>query len=204
MLSGKFSWLTEPGSAAKPNFDLVVFENEHFVALPSLGALVDFWILIVPKRPMPNIAAITDVERCSLLHIRSEIRKRASRMSGGADLYEFEHGGSLGGIVSCGVDQAHLHMVNLPFDLLSECEASEHDWREGGDAAELSIDTTNGKEYLFAQCGARSKIANPQSKTSQWFRMLIARKLGENAWDYKAEPYLNRVWAMSENFGNVA
>ncbi len=204
MLSGKFTWLTQPGSAEKPQFDLVVYENEHFVALPSLGALVDFWILIVPKRPMPSISEVTDIERYSLVEIRDKVRGRASTVCGDAGLFEFEHGGRMGGIVSCGVDQAHLHMVALPFDLISECMDAEHGWRESTDASELSVNATKGEEYIFVQSGARSMIANPQCKTSQWFRMIIAKKLGKDTWDYKAEPRLDRVWAMSETFGETA
>lgn len=191
--SSKFAWLTRPGVYARPAHDIVVASNDHFVAVPSLGALVPGWLLLIPRRPMPTLSLLNFAERKSLVALRSNVSNRLS--SYGSQIYAFEHGGSSGSLVSCGVDQAHLHLVPLEFDLLQIAQAQDLNWRTSIAVHELTEKETVGKEYLFVERSGASLIGFPEAPTSQWFRQLIAQKCGVEEWDYKRNPNLNQLEA---------
>ena len=191
--SSKFAWLTSPGLHAQPAHDIVVASNRHFIALPSLGSLVAGWVLVVPRRPMPTLSLMNTEERQSLAALREELAGRL--VAYGRVVYAFEHGGAAGGLVSCGVDQAHLHLVPLDFDLIDV--ASRHDlgWRPSSGIHDLSEAETDGQEYLFVENDDVSMIGFPKTPISQWFRQLIALECGVEEWDYKRNPNLERLEA---------
>jgi diadenosine tetraphosphate (Ap4A) HIT family hydrolase len=189
--SSKFSWLTEPGQHARPSHDVVVAENADFVALPSLGSLVPLWTIIVPRRPMTTLSSMNDNERASFISLRDALVLSLSPFA--RCVFEFEHGGSIGSIVSCGVDQAHLHVVPLNFDLMAAAKKAERRWEIAPRIEDLGYGDTSGKEYLFIQSSNSSLILFPEKQTSQWFRRLIANECGTREWDYKVNPELERM-----------
>ncbi len=189
--SSKFAWLTAPGSSPRPVHDIVILENDHFVALPSLGSIVPGWMLIVPRRPMTTLSLMTDEERRAIAEIRAEICFRLQIY--GREIFQFEHGGSIGSVVSCGVDQAHLHVVPLKFDLVSAAGQFDFGWEICGGITSLSEKQTRGQEYLFVEHSDYAIVGFPKSPVSQWFRRLIAQNYGVMEWDYKANPNLDRV-----------
>lgn len=191
--SSKFAWLTTPGRYTRPAHDIVVASNDHFVAMPSLGSLVHGWTLIVPRRAMPTLSLMDAAERKSFSAIKDDLMSRLEVY--GMPVYSFEHGGTAGSLVSCGVDQAHLHLVPLPFDLIGT--ACKHDlgWLPTVASSDLSEVETHGREYLFVEAQGVSKIGFPEVPISQWFRQLIAFECGVEEWDYKANPNFNQLKA---------
>lgn len=201
MKSSKFLWLTHPGTNVRPLHDVVVLENEYFVAMPSLGALVDDWLVVIPRRPMATLSSMTKQERAALNDLRGQLKTKVSARNQSEALYEFEHGGVYGGVVSCGVDQAHLHMAWLPFNLIEICKEKEMGWRQSGDISLLTRESAGLVDYLFVQGNGHAMIANPQQPTSQWFRKLIGAMLGSVEWDYKLAPNHPRIKLMASQFG---
>ena len=184
----RFAWITG-SNCSQPVYDVPVYETSSFVALPTLGALVQGWLLVVPRRRIPNLAALGDGERAELEAILPEIFSLL-RIFGG-DVYCFEHGGSVGSQISCGVDQAHLHVVPLEFDLF-EVATNESDvtWHMQSNPKVSWQHIVNGTEYLMIRaCDRRTAFGSPKSETSQWFRRLIARELGNgDRWNYREYP----------------
>lgn len=96
--------------------------------------------------------------------------------------------------MGCGVDQAHLHVVPLPFDLFAavkRIDDSEVEW----------VQSTEVNTFLEAvpSTGEYISIWNPENRVSmsgqvkvprsQWVRRLIAKELGQDeAWDYRQHP----------------
>lgn len=197
--SSKFAWLTAPGLRVRPAHDIVVASNDYFVALPSLGSLVPKWLLLVPRRPMSTLSAMTAAERLALDTLRADLTN-CLRSSGGR-VYAFEHGGAPGGVVSCGVDQAHLHLVPLPFDMLQAARRHDFGWRPSVTIDDLTEVETGGREYLFVECEETSLIGFPQTPVSQWFRRLIAHECGVEEWDYRKNPKLSEVKATAVAMG---
>ncbi|MDP2698698.1 HIT domain-containing protein [Thalassospira sp.] len=198
----KFSWLfMSADKQHKPSYDIVLSETDNFVVLPSLGSLVDGWILIVPKRPMPNLAGLTEGERRELVTLRQNLTKRLELFS--ESVFSFEHGGRYGSVVSCSVDQAHLHLVPLPFDLIAtSISETGVDWQQIPEAYKLDETITSGREYLYLANYDTEFVGFPEKNTSQWFRKIIARNLGcANRWDYKKFPSLDRLHKTAKAFG---
>jgi len=113
----------------------------------------------------------------------------------GGQLFLFEHGNRMiGGPLGCGVDQAHLHVVPLPFDLLQsavDTDDNDFEWSVLGAISSFREAVVADAEYV--------SIMNPSSRTavagrvlqpkSQWVRRVIARGLGcADGWDYKRHP----------------
>ena len=200
--SSKFSWLALGAPEhSRPQHDRVLYETDNFAVLPSLGSIVPNWVLIVPKRPMSNLRALTVLEFSELEgvldHVIDVLGLRRKKT------YFFEHGGKTGSTVSCGVDQAHLHLVELPFDLMSSAKATDKpmQWVERCAAfANLGVFLPE-EEYLVVGQAETFMVAIPTERTSQWFRKVIAKNIGQNdAWDYKVNPKYLEVWKTEERF----
>lgn len=184
--------LRSPKGSGKP-WDEVLDESASFVSFPSLGSMVAGWLLIMPRRPVLNLRNLTSSEQDELDGLINRVGAKLGAFPG--TLYAFEHGNEMvGGPVGCGVDQAHLHLVPLSFDLFAAAREWPDDnmqWAEIGDAATFaSVIPTRG-EYVSIwrpsdQTGLVGTMLKPQS---QWVRRVIAAMLGrEEAWDYKAHP----------------
>lgn len=200
--SSKFVWLTEVGAKdTKPACDVVVHETDRFAVLPSVGSLVPGWLLVVPKRPASCFAELHEAERAELPTVLEAIERLYPKS--GLRWNLFEHGGQPGSRIGCGVDQAHLHVVPLDFDL---CKVSllrgDVKWMPAPKIERLSTEDARGKEYLFAQTLETSLIGTCAQPTSQWFRRLIAEQIGvPNEWDYRHFP---RMEVMSETIEKLA
>lgn len=190
----RFDWLTSGGPcASRPEWDTVLCETDEFAAIPSLGSLVAGWILIVPKRPMANLAELSNFERKSLLDFTSSIIQTMEVF--GENVYQFEHGGLAKSPISCGVEQAHLHLVPLPFDLIEAALTSQEiDWTKQSSYLDLWERLPAKTEYLMMSDHNRSFSGIVKNPTSQWFRKLIAANTGQSKeWNYKLFPNLGNI-----------
>lgn len=188
----RFEWVTDPGTTwSKPSFDVPIYESKRLVALPSLGALVPGWILVIPRRRIPNMSYLDSDERQELAFLACGISDRASSVG---RVFCFEHGGQTDGVLSCGVDQAHLHIAPLDFDLVDAALGQpDVDWVPAFEA--IPPLRLVDEEYLaVGDLHGRSQMGFPRTKTSQWFRRLIAAQRGQpDDWDYRKHPMLENV-----------
>lgn len=198
----RFGWITSAhGSCPRPVFDREVAETEHFVVLPTLGSLVPGWLLVVPRRAMPNLSHLTVTERDGLEALVGQLSEQAATFS--STVFYFEHGGVAGSSISCGVDQAHLHIAPLPFDLITAA-AMQRDVRwDRTSATRLSAIELRHSEYLMVGSQDRpALVGRPLQPTSQWFRRLIASHLGRpEEWDYRQYPALDVMDITLRHFG---
>jgi diadenosine tetraphosphate (Ap4A) HIT family hydrolase len=169
-------------------------DNEDFMAVASIGALIEGWSLIIPKEhqlSMRNVYGLTGFSE-----FVGSVIPRLARQYG--TLIAFEHGSAKeGSITACGTDHAHLHLVPLGGSLLSGLEESGLQWTHCR-PSEIAF-RAGVHEYLF-YCELRSKPVwqDPvgylhvlESPISQFFRHLIARRLGQpEAFDYRRFPHL--------------
>ncbi len=168
------------------------------VALPSLGALVSGWLLLVPKQHAISLGALQDSELTNLNRLKNEIAWRLQRRYG--SVCAFEHGPSRDNcLVGCGVDHAHLHLVPLSFDL---CLAAAPFLPPGvvwsqGSFADCQSAHQKGHDYLYLEqpigCG---RIATHPAFGSQLFRRAIAARLGmPHKFNWREYPALSNVLA---------
>ncbi len=190
----RFEWVTQ-GTRRGPSdlFDVPLYADGAAVVVPSVGSLVPGWTLIVPTKPAPNLATLTRSERQSLELARSAVRMRLEGAFEG-QIYEFEHGArTYGDTMGCGVDQAHLHLVPLPFDLLSASDALDcfETRRFTGDDSDPWNCIPADVDYWLVRDtqSGDGVIAFPRVPESQALRRLIARQLGSSEWDYKISSF---------------
>jgi diadenosine tetraphosphate (Ap4A) HIT family hydrolase len=157
-----------------------LFESDNFVVIPSLGALVEGWLLLVPKSHFICIGALPK----SLLREMGELK--ATACSFVRDVYgnvvAFEHGPyDNSRKVGCGVDHAHLHIVSISFDLehaVTPLLPIDTQWLPAGfrDCREAF---QNHRDYLYLeQPVGVGRIALNDQLAGQLFRRAIASALG--------------------------
>lgn len=184
------------GEVTKGSADSPWMETKEYMALVSIGALVQGWSLVVPREHTLNMAKHL---ACESTHqfIASAVQ-RLERQFGSVAI--FEHGCAIEeSITSCGVGHAHLHLVPLGFDLLLAARGFDQsiDWKECvvGEIEE----TVDGREYLFVAnryCGKFTKglVAILDEGVSQFFRKVIAEKLGRaQQYSYREYPEIPTV-----------
>lgn len=199
--SSKFHWLFLKGGRESTNaYDRPIMETQNFVVLPSLGSIVSGWLLIVPKWPIARIADIAPEIRDEFEVLVAKVRSSVEKKYG--QTFLFEHGGLAGSSVSCGVDQAHLHIVPLPFDLPAAALKTDAGRWVGCDSSVLPYDVCGSEEYWYVSSDRLTlKIAVTEPE-SQWFRKLIASELGcSDSWDYKKSSFLENIQDTIEVMG---
>lgn len=203
----RFDWLLDtdlPSPAGLWNTE--VARTNRFTVLPSLGSLVPGWVLVIPRRPLLNLAALSSEEKKDLDSLVDVVRIALS--PAGEEIFEFEHGShELDGPMGCGVDQAHLHIVPLPFDLLTEASGRNGNiqWIDLSPMDDTWKTLRKGRDYLFARSQQGKKIIGfPDRPESQWFRKLIAQELGvSDRWNYRDNSGIENVRITLELFGDT-
>lgn len=175
-------------------YDRAVAESNNFVAVPTMGALVEGWLLIVPKRHILSLAQLTPCEKAELTAFVNNVSAGIKRAWNIAPTM-FEHGpAEEGDALGCGVDHAHLHIVPLSFslgDAIAKFEgACSADWPILRSQYALPIPNNQRAGYLaYQEPGSRPHIASPAWSVSQFFRRVIASYLGwGECYDYRANP----------------
>lgn len=191
----RFSWLFEGRTAASRElWNHEVAASKSFVALPSLGSIVPGWLLVVPLRRMLSLRDTTAAERAELLELARGLSAHLEKFGG--SVYAFEHGSaSVGSLSGCGVDQAHLHLVPLSFDLIrAATETVEIDWKAVDGISFDDLPPENEYVAVWRLNDGRGAIGKVHKPVSQWMRRLIAAQLGiGEEWNYRTNPQVENI-----------
>ena len=195
MLGRRFDWVVDgqiKGADRQIDVDLGGFADAAIV--PSLGALIPEWLLIVPRQPCFSVAALPKVARRQLMNRTGAVVAAIQRLSGGAVV--FEHGaGRFGSLNGCGVDQAHIHVVGLQpgFADYALRNSADLNW-QNVDGADPWADLTAGTDYLLVMERDKTFAATLERPTSQFMRRMVADFLGcADQWDYRQHPNENNA-----------
>jgi ATP adenylyltransferase len=186
----RFEWVMSGlGTGPVQPFDTDLYNFETSAVLPTVGSLVPGWVLMVPRFPALCFAAIPAETRSPLVDATNCVAN--DLVVFGGSVFAFEHGPrTTGSIVGCGVDQAHLHMASLPFDLADAALDSGADlvWHEV-DPTDPWTSIRSDRDYYLVSNLSQAYVAYPQDKESQFFRKLVARGVGvPDQWDYRRYP----------------
>lgn len=183
----RFDWVLQhlPLGPRYP-FDVELYGDRDAAVIPTVGALTPAWVLIVPRKKSACVADMDSHLRGKVGRLSKRAMKELSRFDGTPFL--FEHGArSAGSPTGCGVDQAHLHVVNLKENLLElTLKQRSLDWvLVSQEDPWESI--SPGREYLLISDFEDSYVSYPPNGTSQFFRRLVAEALSCNdEWDYRS------------------
>lgn len=193
-MAERFDWIRR-GDPIGPNLecDLDLLGHQVAAVVPTIGSLVPGWTLVVPRISALSISQLSVSHRRQILDIAATVRNKVSRWA--SQTYFFEHGAnSAGSATGCGVDQAHLHIVPLEFDLISAAlREAEGEWLEvSRDDPWMDSDTT--QDYYLISNYEQAYVTYPKIKLSQFFRRIVAREIGRpEEWDYRRYPHYANV-----------
>jgi diadenosine tetraphosphate (Ap4A) HIT family hydrolase len=156
-------------------------ETQNFVVIPSLGALVEGWVLIVPKRHAIAVGALASPLLVELHDLKTNVAAALGEHYQ-SPVCAFEHGPSHAGCtLGCGVDHAHLHLVPVAFSMRAAVEPympHQKQWRPAT-VEDCRAAFRSGVGYLyFEQPIGSGHIATDVNFGSQLFRRAIGTKIG--------------------------
>jgi ATP adenylyltransferase len=204
--ASRFETLLRRDSRARPLYDQILFETEKCVVAPTLGSILPYWLLVIPRTPFTNFANWRAETRIDPFDVVSKVQE-ALRVTSDRTIW-FEHGpATSGSAIGCGVDHAHLHVIlDAPFSFDEFAHAAVNaidlDWRPG--ASKMVYRTIGSRRsYLIAASGDKSVYAQQVERAgSQFFRRLIAELVGlPEMWDYKTHMHIENVRRTLDTFG---
>jgi len=175
----------------------ILFESEHFVAVPTLGALVQGWLLIVSKRHRICMGDLDPSLLEEMVVFKNRVAKVVEFHYG--SIAVFEHGPSKPKqALGCGVDHAHLHIVPTECNLiagLSNIYESDVLWQNSEGIQDAVEYHAKGFEYLYIeQPNDKALIAKARGFGSQLFRKVIAQHVGRPEWfDWKVHEGVKNI-----------
>ena len=180
-------------------WDEILFESENFVALPTRGALVKGWLLIVPRVHAFCVGSFSPDMLAEFGLFRREVQAALETVYG--PIVSFEHGpANSGRPAGCGVDHAHLHLVpwnGLFGDAISTYGIEAFPWTAVDGCSALSeIHATNQDYLYFEEANGDAFVAVSNKISSQFFRRVIASSIGQPAaFDWKYHSGIENVKA---------
>lgn len=185
IIAGKYTYL---------EIDQPFVSTNEFIAIPSIGALVEGWSLIIPRNHELSMKNVYRNE--SFGDFLGKVLPLLANRYG--SLIAFEHGANKeGSITACGTDHAHLHLVPFGEPLLNDMRHSNMSWIRCRASEIASI--TEKSEYLFYhELGKEAIWQDPvgylhvlERPVSQYFRHLIANRKGlMEVVDYRKFPHV--------------
>ncbi|HET6843293.1 MAG TPA: hypothetical protein VFK06_16690 [Candidatus Angelobacter sp.] len=157
-----------------------LFASTNFVVLPSLGSLVEGWVLIVPKEHFICIGALPAELVAEMNHLKSQVCSVLGSIYG--ELCAFEHGPKANARnVGCGVDHAHLHIVPIHYDLVAASTSfapRDTEWHSATfENCREAFEKQQDYLYVEQPIGV-GRISTSSDFGSQIFRKAIAASLG--------------------------
>lgn len=198
----RFAWILD-GMSRGPD-DVFDEDLGHFTeaaVIPTRGAVVPEWLLVVPRAPCLSVAEVDFTARVRLLAVADKVSAGMSAQAGAFVM--FEHGpGHPRTAAGCGVDQAHLHVVGGASDLLDRLSklVGEAEW-SAVDHADPWSTVPPGSDYLMIRDKDRAFRALVGSPISQRLRRAVADALGRGQeWDYRLYPNSSNARQTKEIF----
>ena len=181
-----------------------LFRSEEFAVVPSLGQIVEGYLLVLPVR---HFKALGDLPGPLLEEFAGICKKIAGKLM---DQYGpcifFEHGTRSEGMGGCGIYHAHLHATPLAeiSDPVSTLKL-RFPYIELADLGEISEQSAKLSSYLFYQdSNARLYLFDTGPLPSQYMRKVLANSIEGEDWDWRAagreERFLSTIQKLSGLF----
>ena len=181
----------------------VIDECKNFLAVPSLGQLVEGYILIASKGNALNMLDLPTQDR---IEVAQFVRKVSDLQRG---IYSepiiFEHGAVIRATeVGCGLDTAHFHLVPLSDGNFPESVARTYRVVREFDSLEDWLTESGSVKSPYIMVG---KLNGPilvcdygKQRISQAVRRILHEKVGGRHWDWRVNPTLDVVERVVRSF----
>ena len=175
-------------------FDQPYMKSENYMAIVSVGAFVEGWTLIVPKTHVYSIRKFYNLSE--FWEFVSQVSQHIQDVYG-KKVICFEHGAnSCDSDTSCGTHHAHLHLVPLG-ESLTEDILADRSWTKV--LAQNVAEIVGEDEYLLysdltqIDTNAEVYVHILKKGESQYFRKMIAARVGISDYSYKTAPFIERT-----------
>jgi len=178
-------------------WDTVLHDSGNFLIVPTKGALVPGWLLVVAKRHALCVGALSGSELDELTSCLATARGLVQENFGASTI--FEHGPSQAGTsLGCGIDHMHLHVAPLKFSLRKAVNNSfpQIKWQPLLDISATRPLFESQTGYGLVKEPTEEKIywCSPPAGVTQIFRRAIAAEIGiPDEFDYRTHPQLSNV-----------
>jgi ATP adenylyltransferase len=176
-----------------------ILESENFLVIPSLGSLVEGWLLIVPKKFYLNFSQLPSFVFSELETLISQLSLRFLPFFNADQFVIFEHGPTLeNSVAGCGVDYAHLHWIPTNFDMLEGAKVFlnlSYDWQVIPALNSINDFNVNSKDYLYLRDQKGNHFLTCQTNIpSQTFRKVMAHYLNApDSYDWKLNERIENI-----------
>ena len=166
-----------------------LYETDNFAVIPSLGSIVEGWLLIIPKEHYISFGYMHSPQLFEELNqLIGKIGAIVQKLYG--EYVVFENGAFCSNkLVGCGVDFAHIHLVPTKHNLIDTIENQfgiYYEWKQIKGLSESVKYIKSNKPYLYYNNQEReSFITTNDNIPSQLFRKALAfncRKSDEYNW----------------------
>jgi len=178
-------------------WDTVLHESGNFVIVPTKGALVPGWLLVVAKRHALCVGALSGTELDELTSCLTWARDLVQENFGPPTI--FEHGPSQAGTtLGCGIDHVHVHVAPLKFSLQKAVNDRfpRVKWQPLLDISATRSLFELRTDYCFVKEPNEEGMywCSPPIGVTQIFRRAIAAELGiPDEFDYRTHTQLSNV-----------
>jgi diadenosine tetraphosphate (Ap4A) HIT family hydrolase len=166
--------------------DRSILATQHLRVFPSLGQLVEGYLLIAPTK---HFAAVGDLPSGALNDLADTVsRVKAALSKNYGPCVLFEHGVRATGSGGCGIYHAHVHAFPLtgasdPVDSLKSAfpyQRLQHMCEIAKESAQLPC------YLLFQDADGALYLFDTGPLPSQYMRRLLAQALGSPDWDWRS------------------
>jgi len=191
------------GSVFGQTFNRILWDDGSFVVVSALGALVEGWLLIVPREHFLSIANLPSNLRCRFLHLKNTVAL-ILKETYSVDPIFFEHGSFSNELPggAC-IVHAHLHAVptsiNLMPDLMNQLKPRPIK------SIEALWETPPNKAYVYFEHPEKiPTIAEVNVYLPcQYLRRLIANRLGvPEQWNWRSNFQKTRIMNANSKLKN--
>jgi diadenosine tetraphosphate (Ap4A) HIT family hydrolase len=176
----------------------VLFRSEQFAIVPSLGHMVEGYLLVLPTKHFRAFGDLTGPCIDELATTLERVGEVVKNYYGSYVL--FEHGARSEGTGGCGVYHAHLHATPLAANLdpVATLKAT-FPYTELESVEEIGKQSGHLPSYLFYRdSAAKLYLFDTGPLPSQYMRRLIADALHDSNWNWRTAGREERLLATME------
>lgn len=171
----------------------VIYETENFRVIPTIGALVDGYVLIVTKEHINSLSQLNDKQKEEYKNLVIKVSKTFEKIYGKKPIL-FEHGTPeiTNSMSANSVIHAHSHIVNFEFENEKEI-INKYNF-----VPIESFDDVINENYIYYQNNNGEKFVSYQfDSVSQLMRILIANEVNkENQYNWREFDFKENIVSM--------
>jgi diadenosine tetraphosphate (Ap4A) HIT family hydrolase len=173
----------------------VLFRSDNFAVIPSLGQIVEGYLLVLPIEHFKAVGDLPDHYLEEFVTVCQRVGQILEDQYG--SYIFFEHGTRSEGVGGCGIYHAHLHAVPIPptLDPVDTLKA-KFPYKQMRDLAEIREQSVGMSAYIFYQdSNSRTYLFDTPNLVSQYMRRTLAALLSANDWDWRSAAREGRLLA---------